>query len=130
MVFPCGSHSPCSDRGDPVFDSSAAELCVPLCWEIPKRKSLQLSLACEAICNKCTKRGHFAKVCKSQAISVTIYSTHIARINVNVSDGLLHSATHITIQDEILSALLDPCASEGFISENIVNSLADNNRQR
>ena len=95
------------------------------CGAIPYHRRMYCP-AREAVCNKCTKKGHYAKVCQSKASSgsaAAAYASHMLAVNSNIPDGLLHAASTAKIQDTIVEVLLDSCSTESFINENLARQL-------
>ena len=94
----------------------------------------------DACCNNCNKKGHFRKVCRSNSnagATATIYEdpSAIAAIHCfptyNCTTGitaafpqsLSHAAVPLSIHGHTLTALIDSCISDSFMSENIAKML-------
>ena len=94
----------------------------------------------DACCNNCYKKGHFRKVCRSNSsasTTATIYedTSAIAAIHgfpsYNCTTGITaafpHSLSHadvpLSIHGHSLTALIDSCSSDSFMSENIAKML-------
>ena len=92
----------------------------------------------DVCCNNCNKKGHFRKVCRSNSnagTTATIYEdpNAIAAIHgfptYNCTTGitaafpqsLSHAAVPLSIHGHTLTALIDSCSSDSFMSENIAN---------
>ncbi|XP_041366947.1 uncharacterized protein LOC121381668 [Gigantopelta aegis] len=82
----------------------------------------------EALCNKCNKKGHFAKVCKSKgnpshtSTTAALFSPTICAMNAYPS-SLSHAVINVHINGCSLSALVDSYSSDSFISEKAANKL-------
>ena len=84
----------------------------------------------DATCRKCQKRGHFAKVCKSnpprgQPEGGTTASMHptLATVPSSTPPTLLKSSTEVTINGTSARALVDSGSSESFIHPRLADSL-------
>ena len=86
----------------------------------------------EATCRRCQKKGHFAKVCKSQPASnqaehggtaASMYPTLAAVSSSSTPPTLLKSSTKVAINGVSARALVDSCSSESFIHPRIVGAL-------
>lgn len=81
----------------------------------------------EATCNKCLKKGHFAPVCKSSkplsGSVATVFSSHVLATMTNVPNGPSHAATAVTIRGQKVSALMDSCSTDSYISEKVAQKL-------
>lgn len=87
----------------------------------------------ESTCNKCSKKGHWAKVCKSKdtagktsaAVSGKSFNIGTNSSNIAASNSLSHS--HATIEakckDRTYRTLVDTGSSESFIHSNIAQEL-------
>ena len=82
-------------------------------------------------CNNCGVKGHFAKVCLSKkrqnsaGTTATLYSPAICAMGMLAifPPGLSHAAVTVTINGHELTALIDSCSSDSFISEDSVKQL-------
>ena len=79
----------------------------------------------DAICHNCSKRGHFSKVCQSAATTVSaIYKPSLCTITAACPLGLRHASVPALINGKVsLTALIDSCSSDNFISENAFKRL-------
>lgn len=85
----------------------------------------------EANCNKCAKKGHFARVCKSgefksrvsSGLVATTFNSHILATLTNVPQGLSKAATFATINGRKVSALMDSCSTDSYIDEQVAQEL-------
>ncbi len=81
----------------------------------------------DATCRRCQKKGHFAKVCKSNPVSHpdTVASTHptLAAIHSPTPPTLIKSSMEVTINGARVRALIDSCSSESFIHPYLADSL-------
>lgn len=76
----------------------------------------------DVTCNKCSKRGHFAKVCRSNKsdISASIFTPNIVLASV----GELTKATiDAKVNDYKVKALIDTGSTESFISKSITDKI-------
>ncbi|XP_048582652.1 uncharacterized protein LOC125561897 [Nematostella vectensis] len=81
--------------------------------------------ALEAICNKCQKKGHFAKVCKGKAVpkervSAATWSPILATLTANPPKSLSKSCGVVNIQGLQVKALFDSGSSESYIHPSLV----------
>ncbi|XP_068206259.1 uncharacterized protein [Palaemon carinicauda] len=79
-----------------------------------------------ATCNKCSKTGHFAKVCKSKvsgSTAATLYNPTLLTITATYPNNLSHAATNITVNGHSYKALVDSCSSDSFIREEVAQRL-------
>ena len=79
-----------------------------------------------ASCNKCRKKGHFAKVCRSKMSESTVaalYSPTLLTIPATFPQNLSHAATHVTVNGHPLKALIDSCSSDSFIRQTVAQRL-------
>lgn len=82
----------------------------------------------DAICNKCQKRGHFAKVCRSKAskpseVSAALWPPTLA--TVGIPQSLKGStATVVVNKDWSVEALFDSGSSESYIHPSLVEVAA------
>ncbi len=81
----------------------------------------------DATCRQCQKKGHFAKVCKSNPVSHpdTVASMHptLAAIYSPTPPTLIKSSMEVTINGVRVRALIDSCSSESFIHPYLADSL-------
>ena len=79
-----------------------------------------------ATCNNCGKKGHYAKVCRSKgsATVATIFKPSLCAMTAAVPGSLSRAAAHVYINGQQLSALVDSCSSESFISDEVVHKLS------
>ena len=81
--------------------------------------------------NNCGVKGHFAKVCLSKkrqnstGTTATLYSPTICAMGILAifPPSLSHAAVTVTINGHELTALIDSCSSDSFISEDSVKQL-------
>jgi len=85
----------------------------------------------DSFCRKCSKKGHYATVCLSQASSnssstspttATLFTPTMCAINTSPA-SLAHATIPVTINGKVLSALVDSCSSNSFISSDAVSFL-------
>ncbi|GAB1599994.1 uncharacterized protein LOC115215493, partial [Argonauta hians] len=96
------------------------------CGTVPFHKR-SICPAREAICHRCSKYGHFQKMCRSLPTTnnATIHSASCISIDsTNIPVGLQHAATSVTVQSKTLNTLIDSGASENFICEKVAKSLS------
>ena len=77
----------------------------------------------EATCNKCQKKGHYAKVCQSKAtlkVSASLHSPVIA--TAQIPGTLSRSTATISLGKLKVKALFDSGSTESFIHPNLVKS--------
>ena len=85
----------------------------------------------EVTCNNCGVKGHFAKVCLSKkrqnsaGTTATLYSPTICAMGMLAifPPGLSHAAVTVSTNGHELTALIDSCSSDSFISEDSVKQL-------
>lgn len=89
--------------------------------------------ACESICHKCLKKGHFAKVCRaastptsaSAATTVSDDRVTLAFVSSAATPGVLSKAVaKITISGTEVEGLIDSVSSDSFIHPDIVKRYA------
>ena len=89
----------------------------------------------DACCNNCYKKGHFRKVCRSNSsagTTATIYEdpSAISAIHgfptYNCTTGITaafpHADVPLSIHGHSLTALINSCSSDSFMSENIAKN--------
>lgn len=85
----------------------------------------------DATCKKCQKRGHFAKVCRSNpagsrlgqgGAAASVYPT-LATVPSCTPPTLLKSSSKITIDGVSARALIDSCSTESFIHPHLAETL-------
>ena len=85
----------------------------------------------DATCKKCQKKGHFAKVCRSNPAgdqlehsraTASAYPT-LATVPSSTPPTLLKSSTEIVINGVSARALVDSCSSESFIHPHLAETL-------
>ena len=79
----------------------------------------------DAVCHNCTKKGHFAKMCRSQKMSTSsaLSSTsHLGVLSASVS-SVSKALIPITVNGQAICALFDTGSSESFLNKNILKRL-------
>ena len=77
----------------------------------------------ETTCHKCQKRGHFAKVCKSnKSLAVTKSDDILAMISAGTTNCLSYAIRKVEINGWNFSALIDTGSSDNFINKYIVDN--------
>ena len=85
----------------------------------------------DATCKKCQKRGHFAKVCRSDPadgrsehgrVTASVYPT-LTTVPSRTPPNLLKSSSEVTINGVSARALIDSCSTESFIHPRLVETL-------
>ncbi|XP_045130528.1 uncharacterized protein LOC123515737 [Portunus trituberculatus] len=80
--------------------------------------------AWEAMCHKCQKKGHFAKVCRSKGVNAAITPTNnatLATVTSAATPSVLRSAVvQISINDMEIDGLIDSGSSQSFVHPDIV----------
>ncbi|XP_068215913.1 uncharacterized protein [Palaemon carinicauda] len=82
----------------------------------------------DSICNKCGKKGHFAKACLSKSTyggkstTATVFDPSqspvlAANAGTSFPQSLYRAATSATIKGRKLTALVDSCSDESYIDE-------------
>ena len=81
----------------------------------------------DAVCHNCSKKGHFAKVCQSTKKAATvnaIYKPSLCTIAAACPPDLKHASISVKINDKVsMTALIDSCSSDNYISEDAFNKL-------
>jgi len=81
----------------------------------------------DAVCHNCSKKGHFAKVCQSAKKTATvnaIYKPSLCTITAACPSDLKHASISVKINDKVsMTALIDSCSSDNFISEDAFKKL-------
>ena len=80
----------------------------------------------DAICHNCSKKGHFMKVCQSTKKNSnlsTIYKPSLCAILAACPSSLSHASLPVAINGINLTALIDSCSSDNFISEDTFKRL-------
>ena len=81
-------------------------------------------LARNSICKNCTKKGHFARVCRSHTAAATNYGkSSLASSTLNFSVSLSRSSVWGEIKRELVKVLVDTGNSENFIHPDKVKRL-------
>ena len=81
-------------------------------------------------CNRCNKKGHFAKVCRSarsestSTSASTNFTPTLASIAAPSGNGLEKSKCPIFIQNNRVEALIDSGSTDSFISQLLVEQLS------
>ena len=84
----------------------------------------------EALCVKCQKRGHFAKVCRGKStisksgVSAALWSPTLATVPSRSPGSLSKSSATVSINECQVKALFDSGSSESFIHPSLVETLA------
>ena len=79
-----------------------------------------------ASCNKCGKKGHFAKVCRSttsESTAAALYSPTLFAIPAAFPQNLSHAATQVTVNGHPVKALIDSFSSDSFIRPTVAQRL-------
>ena len=85
----------------------------------------------DATCKRCQKRGHFAKVCRSNpagsqleqgSAGASVYPT-LAAVPSSTPPTLLKSSSKVTIDGVSARALIDSCSTESFIHLHLAETL-------
>ena len=85
----------------------------------------------DATCRSCQKKGHFARVCKSNSPSsrpeqggamASVYPT-LAAVPSSTPPSLQTSSTEVIINGSSARALVDSCSSESFIHPHLADTL-------
>ena len=79
--------------------------------------------ACVATCKKCSKKGHYACACRSKPLLATMADPHVLTMCANVPRDLHSSATSVINNKIQLSALLDFCSTDSYISDRVAQDL-------
>ena len=81
----------------------------------------------DAVCHDCLKKGHFAKVCQSTKKVATlnaIYKPSLCTITAVCPSDLKHASISVKINGKVsMTALIDSCSSDNFISEDAFKKL-------
>ena len=81
--------------------------------------SRSLCPAREATCHKCSKIGHFLKVCQSlkkESNLSAIHSPTLCAVSTACPPNLRHASVPVIVNNQTLDTLLDSCSSDSFIS--------------
>lgn len=79
----------------------------------------------EVPCNKCGKKGHFAKVCRSSTSATVITdSPMLATVLAASLDSVSKAVIKISINDKEVQALVDTGSCKNFISQGIVEDMS------
>jgi len=84
----------------------------------------------DSTCNKCQKRGHYAKVCKSLQIptgtttACTYHPTLASVVSATIPTALSKATTKILINGSAADSLIDSGSTESFIHPDLVKSLS------
>ena len=132
MTNPNSTHPPLhsSSMFEPI-DSVSAHVKFSSCNYCGGRRHVRsLCPAKDAECHNCSKKGHFAKVCRSEnmpksakKITATTQAT-IATVSGGSQQLLAKALVPVTIGNHQLTALADSGSSESFVSERIVAKLS------
>ena len=81
----------------------------------------------DVVCHNCSKKGHFAKVCQSTkkaATAYAIYKSSLCTTTAACPSDLKHASILVKINDTVdMTALIDSCSSNNFISEGAFKKL-------
>ena len=83
--------------------------------------------ACDAICSKCQRKGHFAKVCRGRKISknkVSAAAWSPTLATVGAAESLSKSLGTVTIEGLEVKALFDSGSTESLIQPRLVEMVA------
>ncbi|XP_071516443.1 uncharacterized protein [Panulirus ornatus] len=78
-------------------------------------------LAREATCNKCTNKGHFARVCKFRTPSGSMATAFSS--TANIPQSLSHSTTSVTLNGGKVSVVMGSYSTDSYISERVAQEL-------
>jgi hypothetical protein len=77
----------------------------------------------DATCNKCSKIGHFSKVCRSsKVVLAAVHSPNLATISAASPYSLVKATPNIYVNDIRGEALVDTGSSDSFFSSRFVKS--------
>ena len=82
----------------------------------------------DAICMKCQKKGHFAKVCRGKSstpktgVSASLWSPTLATVSASAPGSLLKSTATVNVNGWQVKTLFDSGSSESFIHPSLVDS--------
>ena len=76
-----------------------------------------------ATCKKCSKKGHYAHTWWFKPLLVTMVDLHVLTMCANVPRELHSSTTSVIINKIQLSALLDSCSTDSYISDRVAREL-------
>lgn len=80
----------------------------------------------DAVCNKCHKKGHYAKVCRSSSVSNSATSASVYRptlasvISASIPAAVAKATTRVVITGVEVDSLIDSGSTESFIHPNLV----------
>ena len=90
----------------------------------------KLCPARDATCFSCNIKGHFSSVCRAknrrfgnQSATAALFKPSLCAVSSGCPQSLLHASVQIETKDQFLTALVDSCSSESFISESAVKRL-------
>ena len=122
--------SPNNPEGNP--ESTLATVKGPKCYFCGYTKHPRhMCPAKDATCKSCQKRGHFAKVCRSNPVgsqfeqgsaAASVYPT-LAAVPSSTPPTLLKSSSKVTINGVSARALVDSCSTESFIHPHLAETL-------
>ena len=82
-----------------------------------------MKLPCVTTCKKCSKKRYYARACQSKPLLATVEDPHVLSMCTNVPRKLHSSATSVIINKIQLSALLDSCSTDSYISDRVAREL-------
>ena len=80
----------------------------------------------DAVCNKCHKKGHYTKVCRSLSVSNSATSASVYRptlasvISASIPAAVAKATTRVVINGVEVDSLIDSGSTESFIHPNLV----------
>ena len=112
-------------------ESTVSAVSSELCYFCGNKRHPRIKCpAKEVFCNRCNKKGHFAKVCRSarsestSTSDSTNFTPTLASIAAPSGNGLEKSKCPVVIQNNRVQALIDSGSTDSFISQLLVEQLS------